>query len=141
MKVVLVPEGLEGERVDAAVARMLGLSRTRVADLVVAGGVLLDGAAVAKSDRVRSGAMLEVTSTTSAATGGRAAEVAGVTIVYDDDDIVVVDKPVGVAAHPSVGWDGPTCWVTWWPPASGSPPPACPSARASSSGSTSAPRG
>ena len=29
-------------------------------------------------------------------------------IVYDDDDLVVVDKPVGVAAHPSVGWDGPT---------------------------------
>ena len=30
------------------------------------------------------------------------------TIVHDDDDIVVVDKPVGVAAHPSVGWTGPT---------------------------------
>jgi 23S rRNA pseudouridine1911/1915/1917 synthase len=29
-------------------------------------------------------------------------------IVHDDDDIVVVDKPVGVAAHPSVGWEGPT---------------------------------
>jgi 23S rRNA pseudouridine1911/1915/1917 synthase len=30
------------------------------------------------------------------------------TIVHDDEDIVVVDKPVGVAAHPSVGWTGPT---------------------------------
>jgi 23S rRNA pseudouridine1911/1915/1917 synthase len=29
-------------------------------------------------------------------------------IVYDDDEIVVVDKPVGVAAHPSPGWTGPT---------------------------------
>jgi len=29
-------------------------------------------------------------------------------IIHDDDDIVVVDKPVGVAAHPSIGWDGPT---------------------------------
>jgi 23S rRNA pseudouridine1911/1915/1917 synthase len=29
-------------------------------------------------------------------------------VVHDDDDIVVVDKPVGVAAHPSVGWEGPT---------------------------------
>jgi 23S rRNA pseudouridine1911/1915/1917 synthase len=29
-------------------------------------------------------------------------------IVYSDDDIVVVDKPVGVAAHPSPGWTGPT---------------------------------
>ena len=31
----------------------------------------------------------------------------GIRIVYDDDDIVVVDKPVGVAAHPSLGWSGP----------------------------------
>ena len=29
-------------------------------------------------------------------------------IVYEDDEIVVVDKPSGVAAHPSVGWEGPT---------------------------------
>jgi len=27
-------------------------------------------------------------------------------VVYQDEDIVVVDKPAGVAAHPSVGWDG-----------------------------------
>jgi 23S rRNA pseudouridine1911/1915/1917 synthase len=33
--------------------------------------------------------------------------VPGMRIVHDDDDIVVVDKPVGVAAHPSVGWTGP----------------------------------
>jgi len=32
----------------------------------------------------------------------------GLRVVYDDDDIVVVDKPVGVAAHPSPGWTGPT---------------------------------
>jgi 23S rRNA pseudouridine1911/1915/1917 synthase len=29
-------------------------------------------------------------------------------IVYEDDDVVVVDKPVGVAAHASPGWTGPT---------------------------------
>ena len=39
---------------------MLGLSRSRVADLIVDGRVLLDGAVAAKSDRVRAGAMLEV---------------------------------------------------------------------------------
>ena len=32
----------------------------------------------------------------------------GLTIIHDDDDIVVVDKPVGVAVHPSMGWTGPT---------------------------------
>jgi 23S rRNA pseudouridine1911/1915/1917 synthase len=30
------------------------------------------------------------------------------TVLHDDDHIVVVDKPVGVAAHPSPGWTGPT---------------------------------
>jgi 23S rRNA pseudouridine1911/1915/1917 synthase len=34
--------------------------------------------------------------------------VPGMRIIHDDDDLVVVDKPVGVAAHPSVGWTGPT---------------------------------
>ncbi len=32
----------------------------------------------------------------------------GLRIVYDDDALVVVDKPVGVAVHPSLGWTGPT---------------------------------
>jgi 23S rRNA pseudouridine1911/1915/1917 synthase len=30
------------------------------------------------------------------------------TIVHDDESIVVINKPSGVAAHPSVGWTGPT---------------------------------
>jgi 23S rRNA pseudouridine1911/1915/1917 synthase len=34
--------------------------------------------------------------------------VAGLAVVYSDDDIVVVNKPVGVAAHASPGWTGPT---------------------------------
>lgn len=32
----------------------------------------------------------------------------GLERVYEDDDVVVVNKPVGVAAHPSPGWTGPT---------------------------------
>jgi 23S rRNA pseudouridine1911/1915/1917 synthase len=107
-RVLLVPDGLEGERVDAAVARMLGLSRTQVADLVVGGGVLLDGAVAAKSDRVHAGAMLEVTLVERRTAVVQPMTAPGLTIVYDDDDIVVIDKPVGVAAHPSVGWTGPT---------------------------------
>jgi 23S rRNA pseudouridine1911/1915/1917 synthase len=107
-RVVLIPEGLEGERVDAAVARMLGLSRSRTADLIQRGQVLLDGSIVAKSDRVLGGAMLEVALDEEPREAAVVPEVvAGVRIVYDDEDIVVVDKPVGVAAHPSLGWTGP----------------------------------
>jgi 23S rRNA pseudouridine1911/1915/1917 synthase len=108
LKVVLVPDGLNGERVDAAIARMLGLSRTQSTDLITAGRVRLDGGLVVKSDRVHSGGLLEVE--LEDRPDGPAIVpllVPGVRIVHDDDDIVVVDKPVGVAAHPSLGWDGP----------------------------------
>lgn len=108
LKVVLIPDGLEGERLDTAVARILGLSRGRTADLILAGKVRLDGSGVAKSDRVHGGAMLEVELDAAPEVTVVGEEVAGVRIVYDDDDIVVVDKPVGVAAHPSLGWDGPS---------------------------------
>jgi 23S rRNA pseudouridine1911/1915/1917 synthase len=108
-RVVLIPDGLEGERVDAAVARMLGLSRSRTADLIARGHVVLDGAVVAKSDRVLGGAMLEVELDEEPREAVVVPEmVADVRIVFDDDDIVVVDKPVGVAAHPSLGWSGPS---------------------------------
>src|SRR6187200_2591773 len=107
-KVVLVPEGLNGERVDAAIARMLGLSRSQVVELIEAGRVLLDGASITKSDRVSVGSMLEVELDDQPRVAAvRPEQVEGVVIVYDDDDIVVIDKPVGVAAHPSLGWSGP----------------------------------
>jgi len=106
-RVVFVPEGLEGERVDQALARMLGLSRSKITDLIAAGLVLVDGRAVGKSERVRSGAMLEATVKPVAEAIVVPELVEGVRIVRDDDDIVVVDKPAGVAAHPSLGWNGP----------------------------------
>jgi len=108
-RVVHVPGGLAGERVDAAISRMFGISRTKAAEIVAAGGVALDGATPAKSDRVHEGAFLEVELPGPESRAEIVPEtVEGLRIVYDDDTIVVVDKPVGVAAHPSVGWTGPT---------------------------------
>jgi 23S rRNA pseudouridine1911/1915/1917 synthase len=105
-----VPDGLAGERVDAGLARLLGLSRTRAAEVVEAGGVLLDGRGVGKSDRLTAGGWLEVEipDAPSAAPAAPPEPVPGMAIVHDDEDVVVVDKPVGVAAHPSPGWTGPT---------------------------------
>jgi 23S rRNA pseudouridine1911/1915/1917 synthase len=104
---VAVPEGLDGERLDAAMARMFGLSRSRAAELIGDGLVLLDGRTAAKSDRVLAGEPLQVT-----LPPPRQAEpprlVEGMVVVYEDDDIVVVNKPRGIAAHPSPGWTGPT---------------------------------
>jgi 23S rRNA pseudouridine1911/1915/1917 synthase len=109
-RLVYVPEGLDGERLDAALARMFGFSRTAAAELIAAGDVLVDGKPGTKSDRVMAGAELAVT--LPPPPGGAqdivAEPVPGMAIVYEDDDIVVVDKPRGVAAHPTPGWTGPT---------------------------------
>ncbi|WP_123380068.1 RluA family pseudouridine synthase [Pseudokineococcus lusitanus] len=104
-----VPDGLVGERVDAALARLLGLSRSRAAEVAAAGGVRVDGRELGKSDRLVGGGWLEVELPDPPSAPVVVAEpVPGLRVVHDDDDLVVVDKPVGVAAHPSPGWDGPT---------------------------------
>jgi 23S rRNA pseudouridine1911/1915/1917 synthase len=104
-----VPDGLDGMRLDQAVSRLFGLSRTAAATLVEAGDALVDGYPRPKSDKVSAGSWLEVTLPAPVSAPVVVAEpVTGMTIIYSDDDIVVVDKPVGVAAHPSPGWTGPT---------------------------------
>ncbi len=102
-----VPDGLVGERLDVALTRLLGLSRAKAATLVEDGRVQLNGQVAGKSDRVGAGALLAVDLDEH---GDAAAPIAvpGMAIVWEDDDVVVVDKPVGVAAHPSPGWTGPT---------------------------------
>ena len=111
LRALPVPDGLAGERVDTGISRLLGLSRTRAAELAGAGAVRVDGRAMGKSDRLVPGGWLEVelpASPGAAAIEVVAEPVPGMRIVHDDDDVVVVDKPVGVAAHPSPGWTGPT---------------------------------
>ncbi|MEN3356917.1 MAG: rRNA synthase, partial [Mycobacteriales bacterium] len=104
-----VPDGLDGLRVDAALARLFGLSRTAAAALADAGEVSIGGVQQGKSDRVSAGDWLEVDLPPPPAPPSAEPEpVPGMTVVYADDDIVVVNKPVGVAAHPSPGWDGLT---------------------------------
>ncbi|TWE29488.1 RluA family pseudouridine synthase [Prauserella muralis] len=109
VRMLPVPDGLDGMRVDAGLAKLLGLSRTVVAELAATGGVLIDGRPAGKSDRLAAGGLLEVTLPEPDAPVEVVAEpVEGMRVLYDDDDIVVVDKPVGVAVHPSPGWAGPT---------------------------------
>lgn len=104
-----VPDSLAGERLDAAMARMFGFSRSRAAELVAAGNVTLDGEPAAKSDRVHAGSVLDVEIPSRTDPVAVIPEmVEGISIIHDDDAIVVIDKPVGVAVHPSPGWTGPT---------------------------------
>lgn len=104
-----VPDGLVGMRLDAGVSRLLGLSRTTVADMIDAGDVLVNGVPVARSSKMVVDSWLEITLPEPDRPPVVVPEaVEGLTVLYRDADIVVVDKPVGVAAHPSPGWTGPT---------------------------------
>lgn len=103
-----VPDGLAGERADAGLAKLLGFSRTFAAEVIEAGGATLDASPLGKSDRLTAGGWLEVEWAPKTAPTIVPSLVPGFEVVYDDDDLVVIDKPVGVAAHPASGWDGPT---------------------------------
>ena len=108
-KLLPVPGGLAGERADAGLAKLMGLSRSAAAELLADGLVLQNSKVIGKSDRLIDGAVLEV----SMPEPKNSLEIVpslveGFKIIYQDDDIIVIDKPAGVASHPSVGWDGPT---------------------------------
>ncbi len=109
IRTLSVPEGVEGERIDSALTRVLGLSRTSVVKLLEDGDIKSDGRAMQKSDRVTAGQVIEVLLPAPLNQDPiPLTPLEGLTVVYNDDDIVVIDKPVGCAAHPSPGWMGPT---------------------------------
>ncbi len=104
-----VPEGLDGLRLDAALSRLFGISRTVAVSVIENGGASVDGRVRGKSDRVLAGATLEVVLPSPDRAPAPTPEVVpGLRVVHEDDDLLVVDKPLGVAAHPSPGWEGPT---------------------------------
>ncbi|HRV68157.1 MAG TPA: RluA family pseudouridine synthase [Marmoricola sp.] len=108
-RTLLVPDGLAGERVDVGLARLFGFSRTKAADLVAQGHVLVAGEQAMKSDRLEPGALLEVSIPEQVdLLTVRPELVEEIAVIHEDTDIIVIDKPVGVAVHPSMGWTGPT---------------------------------
>ena len=103
-----VPDGLVGERVDVAVAKLLGFSRTFAGDVIERGGVVVDGRVAIKSDRLSADVLLSIGWDDPRAPEIVPVVIADMQIVYDDDDIVIVSKPPFLAAHPSLGWEGDT---------------------------------
>jgi len=101
-----VPDGLEGGRIDAVLATMTGMSRSTVARLIDAGEVRVDGATPSRSQRVAAGQTLEIDVPTPPSIEPVPTP-ADLPIVYEDEDIIVVNKPAGLAAHPSLNFAGP----------------------------------
>jgi 23S rRNA pseudouridine1911/1915/1917 synthase len=109
LKIVSIPDGLDQERIDAALARLLGLSRSVVVSLIENQEILRNGKPVTKSEKVSTADVLEIQMPAAkSAPTLTPTPIEGLTVVYNDDHVIVIDKPVGVAAHPSPGWQGPT---------------------------------
>ncbi|KRE78128.1 MULTISPECIES: RluA family pseudouridine synthase [Micrococcaceae] len=106
---VVVADEFGGTRADAGLAKLMGISRSMAATLIAEGNVVSRGKKLGKSARLVAGDVLEVTVPERRDPLEVVEEVVeGLKILLDDDEFVVVDKPVGVAAHPSPGWVGPT---------------------------------
>jgi len=108
-RAIQIDQAQDGQRVDTALAKVLELSRSVVADLLNAGDVLQGKKPLSKSDRVSAGDRLTVLMPAIYdPLELKETPIDTLEIIYDDDDVVVVDKPVGCAAHASPGWMGPT---------------------------------
>ena len=109
-KFLPTPESLVGERADAALAKMLGVSRTRATELLVSGMVQVDGRSLGKSDRLERDQILEVSIEDRKVDllEVRPEDVAELEIVFQDTDLIVINKPSGVVSHPSLGFEGPS---------------------------------
>ena len=103
-----VPDGLVGERVDVAVAKLMGFSRTFAGEVIERGGVEVDGRVATKSDRLSADVLLSIVWDDPREPEIVPVVIADMQIVYDDADIVIVSKPPFLAAHPSLGWEGDT---------------------------------
>lgn len=103
-----------GLRLDSLLATLSGYSRATVSNWLKNGQVTLTDSKgrsikTKASSKVAAGATISVAGTPPRdLTEIEPEHVEGLSLIYQDDDIVVVDKPTGVAAHPSMGWHGPT---------------------------------
>jgi 23S rRNA pseudouridine1911/1915/1917 synthase len=106
---LIIPDGLHNERIDTALSRLLGLSRTVVVGLIEAAEISCDGKPVSKSFKVSTNDQIEVLMPAAKSEGKlTATPIDGLDVVYDDEYVIVINKPVGIAAHPSPGWRGAT---------------------------------
>ena len=99
---LVVPAALAGERVDRVVAMLTGWSRAEVQALVGSGEVVVDGAAVGKSRRLRAGDVVEVLGAPPETPTPEAEDVP-VGVRHEDPDLLVVAKPAGLVVHPGAG--------------------------------------
>ena len=101
----VIPESLDGERLDRVVAFTLDISRNQAGNLIDEEKVLLGGEMVStRSRKVNTGETLKVLHSSEENLGGPLPEKnIEIRVIYEDDDLLVVDKQAGLVVHPGAG--------------------------------------
>ena len=105
---VTIPDALAGVRLDQALARMLpGESRSRLARLIEAGFVRVEGQVAPGKRKMRPGECVDVTLAPREEDSAYDPEAIALDILHEDRDVLVVNKPAGLVVHPGSGnWSG-----------------------------------
>ena len=100
---IAVPGALEGERIDRAVALLTGWPRAAVQQLIEEGAVVVDGREVAKSYRLRAGALIELLGEPAADAPPQPDPSVPVDVRGETADVIVIAKPAQLVVHPGAG--------------------------------------
>ncbi|HUI49950.1 MAG TPA: RluA family pseudouridine synthase [Acidimicrobiia bacterium] len=105
-----VPDALDGDRVDRALAFLTGWPRAAVQELIEEGAVTVDGRVVSKSHRLRAGTVIDLLAEPELDDDTPPAPdpTVAVDIRFEDADVAVVAKPAGLVVHPGAGHAGGT---------------------------------
>ena len=104
---ILIPERMTGERIDAAIARMLPeYSRSKISTWIKSGDVVINQQTFKPKEKSKGDEIVEVTLKKSENIRWIAEDIP-LEVVFEDDDIIIINKPVGLVTHPGAGnWKG-----------------------------------
>jgi 23S rRNA pseudouridine1911/1915/1917 synthase len=99
-----IPPELAGQRLDAALARLLPEhSRTRIKGWIEEGAVLVGKRPCKPRDEVKAGSRVSVRMTSDVPQPQILPETIALRLVHEDSDLLVIDKPAGLVVHPGAG--------------------------------------
>jgi 23S rRNA pseudouridine1911/1915/1917 synthase len=104
---IIIPDRLIGQRIDAAIAKMLpDYSRSKITVWVKSGSALINDKTFKPKEKVLGGEIVALTIKQEKTNDWQAEDIP-LDIIFEDDDIIVVNKPVGLVTHPGAGnWTG-----------------------------------
>lgn len=101
MQKVIVPETLEGQRIDIALVELISpYSRSFVQKIIRKKLVSINNEIAKKGNRVKAGDLIKIQKITLEESKFKAREIP-LDIIYEDDDLLIINKASGLLTHPT----------------------------------------